>query len=624
MSVSVVVAGISYTIPQVGEVTWGANVTSWIQAISSSTLQTSGGSFVLTGDLNFGTNFGLIAKYYTSLTANAASAGAIRLANADGIGWRNVGNSADYLLKPDADGILQYNSIDLVNLSATQTLTNKTIAAASNTVSGLTNANLSGAAAITNANLATMAANTLKANVTAGVAVPTDVAIVSAATASAAMIRDASANVQANNLIENFATTVTAAGTTTLTVASAFNQQLTGSTTQTVVLPAASALVLGQQFAIANRSSGVVTVNANGGGLIQAMATNTQVLLTVTNIGSGPGVWDVSYSLGTPTMTTLGDLIIGGASGVPTRLGVGSSLQVLGISAGSPAWKTLTVPSVQKFTSTGTTTGQLFTVTSANATVGATYTNNAQTFTVLATISGATQLFTSQTGAPAASGTLTKATGSGDATITFSAALALATYTTPAGAAYLKVKMMGGGAGGGGSGTGAPGTGGVGTASYFGPALLSANGGSGGAGAGAQGGGGGTASIGAAIGLAISGGTGSGATGGSASGVNGAGGTGAVSPLGGAGNGGSGNSVGGNAIANTGSGGGGGGGGGTASSNSGSGGGAGGFVDAILTAPNVTYVYAIGTGGAAGGAGTSGLAGGTGAAGQIIVEEHYQ
>ena len=42
----------------------------------------------------------------------------------------------------------------VATLTGTQTLTNKTIAAASNTISGLTNANLSGTAGITNANLA--------------------------------------------------------------------------------------------------------------------------------------------------------------------------------------------------------------------------------------------------------------------------------------------------------------------------------------------------------------------------------------------------------------------------------------------------------------------------------------
>lgn len=109
----------------------------------------------------------------------------------------------------------------------------------------------------------------------------------------------------------------------------------------------------------------------------------------------------------------------------------------------------------QQFTSTGTRSGTIFTVTAANATVGATYTNNSQTFTVLATISAGTTLFMSGTGAPQTSGTLTKSTGTGDASITFSVAQALATYTTPTNCVELKVSLIAGGGGGGGAATGA-------------------------------------------------------------------------------------------------------------------------------------------------------------------------
>jgi hypothetical protein len=133
--------------------------------------------------------------------------------------------------------------------------------------------------------------------------------LVTAATASSVMGRDANANTQANNLIENFATTATAAGTTTLSVSSAYNQQFTGSTTQTVVLPDATTLVVGQQFAILNRSTGAVTVNNHGASLVATVGASTQAYITCTSIGSSNGTWDVSSSAsgggGSGTVTTV-------------------------------------------------------------------------------------------------------------------------------------------------------------------------------------------------------------------------------------------------------------------------------------------------------------------------------
>lgn len=163
-------------------------------------------------------------------------------------------------------------------------------------------------------------------------------------------------------------------------------------------------------------------------------------------------------------MTTGGDIIYGGASGTGTRLANGTSGQVLQSSGTTvaPTWATLTAPTQQKFTATGTTTGYWFTVTSANATVAATYTNNTNTFTVLTTISSGTRLFCSGASAPQSSGTLTKATGTGDSTITFSAAVPLATYTTPAGCKAISIKGVGGGGGGGGMATAATSGGGGG------------------------------------------------------------------------------------------------------------------------------------------------------------------
>ncbi len=194
------------------------------------------------------------------------------------------------------------------------------------------------------------------------------------------------------------------------------------------------------------------------------------------------------------------------------------------------------------------------------------------------------------------------------------------TYTTPAGVAYIKVRLVGGGGGGAGSSTVAGadgGAGGTGGNTTFGSSLLTGNGGVGGTSGGtANGGAGGTASLGSGpVGLNLTGGGGGGASQSVASNTI-SGGKGASSAFGG---GGAGSSVAG--VTNTG--GGGGGASAPATGISGSGGGSGGYVDAIITGPSATYAYAVGAAGTLGSAGTGGTAGAAGGSGVIIVEEHY-
>lgn len=194
------------------------------------------------------------------------------------------------------------------------------------------------------------------------------------------------------------------------------------------------------------------------------------------------------------------------------------------------------------------------------------------------------------------------------------------TYTTPAGVQYLRVRMIGGGAGGAGTDSGSPVAGSTGGNTTFGTSLLTANGGVGG---GYIPGAGGTASVTTSATvlqiLATAGAKGNGCPYGANASVYIAGGAGASTCFGGGGPGlyGGGGQA---AVANTGAGGGAA---GTAATtlNAGSGGSAGGFVEAILVTPNATYAYAVGSGGA-GGTGSA-FSGGNGGSGIIIVEEYY-
>lgn len=113
MAVSVSVNGSSYSIPQFREQGWATSVTSWIQAISSSTLQKNGGTFTLTAEVDFGATYGIKLAYFKSASSNIATSGVGRLANNEGISWRNAANSSNLLLKVNASDALEFNGVTL-------------------------------------------------------------------------------------------------------------------------------------------------------------------------------------------------------------------------------------------------------------------------------------------------------------------------------------------------------------------------------------------------------------------------------------------------------------------------------------------------------------------------------
>jgi hypothetical protein len=157
------------------------------------------------------------------------------------------------------------------------------------------------------------------------------------------------ANTAANSFIVNAASTATAASTTTLAVSSAQIQIFTGVTTQTVVLPNATTLKVNQHYRVINKSSGVVTVNANGGGLVGTVASDTGSNFIVTNISTAAGTWTIdagggggggdavlsavqtftevnTFNKGTAsTSSTTGTVVVSGGVGVSGALIMGTS-----------------------------------------------------------------------------------------------------------------------------------------------------------------------------------------------------------------------------------------------------------------------------------------------------------
>lgn len=93
--------------------------------------------------------------------------------------------------------------------------------------------------------------------------------------------------------VDGYATTATAAGTTTLTFASMFQQFFTGSTTQTVVMPVASTCYIGWKIRVVNNSSGVVTVQSSGANTIYAVPAGGDVIFTcILASGTTAASWD--------------------------------------------------------------------------------------------------------------------------------------------------------------------------------------------------------------------------------------------------------------------------------------------------------------------------------------------
>lgn len=109
MAQSIVFNNATFIIPDVGESSWGQNLTNYFVAIASGAYQLSGGTAALTADLSFGSNFGLFAKYVTSTTATPATAGVVRLAKTDAIEWKNTAGGGNLPLAIDTSDNLTFN-----------------------------------------------------------------------------------------------------------------------------------------------------------------------------------------------------------------------------------------------------------------------------------------------------------------------------------------------------------------------------------------------------------------------------------------------------------------------------------------------------------------------------------
>ncbi|MDB5176716.1 MAG: hypothetical protein JWN75_384 [Candidatus Saccharibacteria bacterium] len=229
----------------------------WIQNGASQGNPVTKIRYTLTNNLQLGSLriTSLFAIAYDSPLATAGflprSGGSLYGTNAAPPTLTAAGSDANINLNLQSQGAgkVQANGVDVVTTTAAQTLTNKTLTTP--VINGL----------------------------------PTGTGVASTATASTLAFRDAQANISADAFIPGFTTTVTAAGTTTLTADSTELQIFTGTNIQTIVMPT-TGIVAGQRFTIINQSNtGSITVNASGGANITAVgfgASMTIVALVAT------------------------------------------------------------------------------------------------------------------------------------------------------------------------------------------------------------------------------------------------------------------------------------------------------------------------------------------------------
>ena len=110
-------------------------------------------------------------------------------------------------------------------------------------------------------------------------------------TASKSIYKDANGNITANSFTPGWAATATAAGTTNLTVASTYYQRFTGTSAQTVLLPSATTVALGQGFIIDNDSTGNITLQDNASGALGSIVSGMAAFIFCESNSTQAGSW---------------------------------------------------------------------------------------------------------------------------------------------------------------------------------------------------------------------------------------------------------------------------------------------------------------------------------------------
>jgi hypothetical protein len=139
MATTITFNGANYNVPAYGDSGWAqgaGNLSSYLVAIAAGTLQTTGGTFTLSAEVNFGATYGLKSAYFKTETATPSLTGVVRLASADSVGWRNNANGADILLSKDSSDRLKWGASYIVTSSSGVTPTQYAYTFTAGTASG--------------------------------------------------------------------------------------------------------------------------------------------------------------------------------------------------------------------------------------------------------------------------------------------------------------------------------------------------------------------------------------------------------------------------------------------------------------------------------------------------------
>jgi len=312
MGTSVTLNSVSYTIPAVGEGSWGTQVSNYLIALSTGVLQKAGGSFTLTADADFGSGFGLKSLYYKSRGTHSTT-GIVRLANAESVGWRNAANSADLLLTVNSSNVLQFNSQPIVTLAlGTANYVLKMNSGGTAYEYGLiVNASVDASAAIAYSKL-NLATSIVNADISASAAIAlTKLATV---TASRALVSDGSGNISAASTTATqlgyLASATGTTGTTSTNVVFSTSPALTSPTVATSLDLLAQA-PLRLQDTTGGEYIGIQAAGTTTTHTLTLPAAQGGVNTVLQNDGSGGLSWG---AVAATVTTTRGDLIRRGAS----------------------------------------------------------------------------------------------------------------------------------------------------------------------------------------------------------------------------------------------------------------------------------------------------------------------